>query len=257
MYARIANPKEWECARHEREVRSSLDALNLFGVRQPRPLLLALLRAHRDGVIRVGRLRSAVRAIESYHFITTAVVGVSSTGGISLMYASHARQISTATSAAQVHSSIDTLVNKLHKGLSNRVTFISEFGDAVFYSEERPEKRRLVQYVLTAFQDYSRRGIAFDHSKCNIEHIAPQSDPQPWTADVGNLLWIDEKLNRELGNLPFEQKRPILEAHSHTYDFSDVVDEAEWTQTQVEVRRKRLAEVAYDKIWRVRGGQPA
>lgn len=253
LYARIANPMSWQCAQHERPVRDSLAALNIFGVRQPRPLLLALLRAHRDGVIRLGRLKAVLRAIESYHFISTAVVGVSSTGGISIMYASHARQVSGADSASQVHQSIDALIAKLKSGVSNRATFISEFGEAVCYSTERPEKRRLVRYVLRNMHDCAMPGHALDHEKCNIEHIGPQSQPANWTADVGNLLWVDATLNERLGNKSFGEKRSILSDFLNSYDVGFVINQSEWGARQVAERRELLAAMAYDKVWKISG----
>ena len=245
-------PRSGDCVNYETDIRSSLDALNLFGVRQPRTLLLALLRAYRDGVIKAARLRKALRAIESYHFITTAVVGVSSTGGISVMYASHARQISTATSAAQVHTSIDVLVNKLHKVLSNRDTFLSEFGDALFYSQERPEKRRLVQYALRMFMitlGRDSRSTILSAILSTLRLSRTRLVGLPTLATSFGSTRSDQKF----GSLSFELKRPILEAHSQTYDFSDIVAEDEWGQEQVDARRKKLAGLAYDKIWRVLG----
>ncbi|MGL5826007.1 MAG: GmrSD restriction endonuclease domain-containing protein [Nocardioides sp.] len=254
LYSRLAAPQRWQCQKFETPLQRSLLALGIFGVRQPRPVLLALMKAYRDGVIKFGRLRTAVRAIESYHYISTAVVGVSSTGGISMMYAFHAREISAATAAnnaAGVHASIDVLVAKLHGGVSSRATFLSEFDKALQYSSERPEARRLVQYTLSAIHDYAVSGTAIDHSRCNIEHVGPQADPQPWTASIGNLLWVDEELNAELGSLAFDQKKPILAKRSQSYDFSDVLSATEWTGSEVEERAHRLAELAYDKVWRI------
>lgn len=251
LYARIANPDGWACQRYEKPARASLIALNTFGVRQPRPLLLALLKAHRNGSLRIGRLKSVLRAIESYHYITTAVVGVSSTGGISMMYAAHAREISAAKKPADIHASIDLLVRKLKDRRSNRDTFISEFGTALFYSNDRPEVKRLVQYTLRELHDHSVSGTAFDHGRCNIEHLNSQSDPKPWTADIGNLFWLDEKLNDELGNKDFFNKQKLLERRKNNYDLADVLIATEWGQDQVNARTTRLAELAYDKVWRI------
>ena len=208
LYARIANPRGWHCTSFEIDIRNSLEALNTFGVRQPRPLLLALPRLSQQKQSRqhdCGR-RSALSSPDD--FITTAVVGVSSTGGISVMYARYARQISAAATSQDAHKAIEALINKLHKGLSNRDTFISEFGDALFYSQDKPEKRRLVQYALRNLHDHQRKGYAFDHSKCNIEHISPESEPVPWMSDIGNLLWVDEKLNQKAWESEFSGKAP-------------------------------------------------
>jgi uncharacterized protein with ParB-like and HNH nuclease domain len=251
LYARIAYPDGWQCSRYERGAKESLKALNLFSVRQPRPLLLALLRAYRDGSIRVGRLKSALRAIESYHFISTAVVGVSSTGGVSMMYAAHAREISAATNSKTIHLSIDALVKKLKERVSGRDTFLSEFGEALYYSGERTEAKRLVQYALKELHEFSIKGTAFDHDRCNIEHIGSQSDPKSWTADIGNLLWVDEKLNEELGSKDFDSKKEILSRRRSSYDVADILAADNWGEMEVSTRSQRLAELSYDKVWKI------
>jgi hypothetical protein len=251
LYARIANPDGWACHKYERPAKTSLAALNMFGVRQPRPLLLALLRAYRDGNLKVGRLKAVLRAVESYHYISTAIVGVSSTGGVSMMYAAHARDISNAKKPKEIHDSVDALVKKLKHGVSSRDTFISEFGNALFYSTERPEAKRLVQYTLRALQDHTMKGVAFDHDRCNIEHLNSQSDPKPWTAEIGNLLWVDEKLNEQLGSKDFKAKQEILESKKSVYDVGDVLSATDWGAEEVAARTLRLAQLAYDKVWRI------
>jgi hypothetical protein len=254
IYAKIANPTGWKCKNFERPLRNSLLGLGIFGVRQPRPVILAMMRAYHQGVIKFARLRTAVRAIEAYHYISTAVVGVSSTGGVSMMYALHAREISAAAAAGKkktVHDSIDALTAKLHKSLSSRETFISEFGRALRYSNEEPEARRLVQYTLMALHDSEVKGTALDHARCNIEHLHPQSEPTPWMASIGNLVWVDEVLNHQLGTLPFDQKKPVLEKRAQSYDFADILKADEWRKVEVDARAVRLAEVAYDKVWKV------
>src|SRR5438093_1124062 len=57
LYARIANPGAWRCSRHQRPLQESLIALNIFGVRQPRPLLLSVLRAVEDGSLPLARAK--------------------------------------------------------------------------------------------------------------------------------------------------------------------------------------------------------
>lgn len=254
LYARIANPLGWACKRHERPLKSSLIGLSIFAVRQPRPVILALMRAYEQGVIRFARLRKAVRAIEAYHYVSTAIVGVSSTGGISMMYAAHAREISMATQARKpndVHAAIDALTKKLHKGLSGRDTFVSEFGRVLRYSSEEPEARRLVQYTLKELHDATVTGTALDHEQCNIEHLSPQAHAEPWMASIGNLVWIDQKLNQALGALPFDAKKPILAKRAQSYDFADILAADVWDEDEVSARAVRLAGLAYDKVWTV------
>lgn len=251
LYARVANPAGWQCLPFERPLKDSLIALNTFGVRQPRPTILAAFRALKESKIKFAKLRALVRAMESYHYITTAIVGVSSTGGISMMYASHAREISAATTSTAVHKAIDSLITKLGKGISSRETFVSEFPRALRYSEDATDSKRLVQYTLRKLHDAASSGWAIDHAKCNIEHIAPQSEPGAWRAEIGNLLWVDSELNTQLGTKPFGEKKALLDNKKQAYSVSDILAADTWDEAQVAARSRRLAELAYDSVWKV------
>lgn len=249
LYSRIANPTGWNCVRSERPVREALEALNTFGVRQPRPLLLALLRAYSQRKISFRRLRSTIAAIESYHFITTAVVGASSTGGVSMMYAAHAKDVSTASSSEAIYSSLDELIRKLRGSLSLRETFITEFCNTVAYTEVRSKDKRLVQYILQRMHKVLRPNVPLDPGQCNIEHIAPQSLGEPWVGGIGNLAWIDERLNGALDSKTFAEKVNIMRPFAQVYGLDDVIVQSEWTGEQVAARARVLAEQAFDSVW--------
>lgn len=250
LYARIANPSDWNCSREERGIRESLSALEIFTVRQPRPLLLALLRAHASGVIRLRKLRQAMTAIEHFHFITTAVVGVSSTGGQSQMYASYARQISKAPGTQEAALIIDELVLRLQKAISARATFEAEFAQSLQYTEKAPRSKRLVQYALRKMHDASNLHNALDHTKCNIEHVAPQRSGQPWVGMMGNLLWLDETVNSQLADLEFAEKKAVLTSYSDLYKVDNIIDQDAWGEPEVVARTSILATIAYDQVWK-------
>ncbi|MFJ3406584.1 DUF262 domain-containing protein [Promicromonospora sp. NPDC090134] len=249
LYARIANPNGWSCLAEELGVKESLVALEIFAVRQPRPLLLALLRAHTRGVIKLKKLRQAMTAVENFHFITTAVVGASSTGGQSQMYARYAREVSAAADPQTAGLIVDKLVEQLRKGISTRATFEAEFARVLQFTEKSSRTKRLVQYTLRKMHDAAGLHTAIDHAKCNIEHVAPQSGGQPWVGMMGNLLWLDQKVNSEMDSLPFEKKRDILANYSKMFDVADIAIEPTWGQHQVQARTARLATRAYDKVW--------
>jgi uncharacterized protein with ParB-like and HNH nuclease domain len=99
LYRTISEPtaplRPWK--REELSVRESLEALSMFGVTQPLPMLLSLIRAYERKDIKLAGLKQAVKAIEDFHFAFTAVASQPSSGGISSMYALHARQLAAAS----------------------------------------------------------------------------------------------------------------------------------------------------------------
>lgn len=253
LYARIANPSAWTASRHQRPLKDSLTALNVFGVQQPRPLILALLRALERRDIQLARAKKTLTAIENFHFATTAIVGVSSTGGISEMYAKHARELTAAPNSTARTATLSQLVSKLAHRMPNRETFVSQFVE-LRYSRDESSQRRLIAYTLRRLHDHVRSGVPFDHEVCSIEHLSSQSDLEEWMPTIGNLLWVSETLNQRLGNKSFETKQSILEDFSTIYDIEDVLEASTWTSEEVEARARRLAGLAYDNVWKIRTG---
>lgn len=72
----------------ERIAERSLQALALFGIVQPDPLLLSLMRA-RTGIpkLKASQFNKTLEVIERFHFQYTIVSQLSSSGGVSEMYA--------------------------------------------------------------------------------------------------------------------------------------------------------------------------
>ena len=256
LYVRLADPESWVNRRTEyRSMRRSLSALNMFGVSQPRPLLLSVMRALEARQIKPGQARRVMHAIESFHFIGTAIVGVSSTGGISEMYAKHARELANSRTDQARARTLNELVGKLADSsrLPGKDTFVSEFIRVLHYSEGDPGRKALVRYTLQRIHDTVAPGSAIDHQKCSIEHIAPQSSGAPWLSEIGNLLWIDDTLNNKLGDKSFEQKLSVLRRFAVTYDLTMIADRSKWSENEVRVRSAYLADLAYNRVWRVRG----
>lgn len=98
-YRRIVDPDgtTWTIERHA--VRNSLRALRLMRLAQPMPFVLALMRAYDNRQVRLKSVVSTLQVIERFHFQVNAISTKSSSGGISEMYASHARQLTWATNA--------------------------------------------------------------------------------------------------------------------------------------------------------------
>jgi hypothetical protein len=249
-YIKIVNPKAWNCLDFERPARTSLESFSIFSVSQPRPFLLALLKSYEENEIRYKSLSRALNAIECYHYITTAVVGVSSTGGVSQMYASHARELTNAPSQSQRAAAIDGLIAKLRDKMPSREQFIAAFPENLRFSEDEPSQKRLVQYTLRRLYDTAKPHVGIDHAKFNIEHIEVQSGGNSWAAGIGNLLWIDAKLNHTLGSLPFAKKREIYAKNSQMLDVEDIIQLETWGEKEAKARAVRLAEFGYDVAWK-------
>jgi hypothetical protein len=251
LYRAISEPsaplRKWK--KEERPVRDSLEALALFGVTQPLPMLLALMRSYERKEIRLPALKRAIKAIEDFHFTFTAVASQPSSGGISSMYALHARNLTAAKNPDKRQVEIKALIDKLRDKRPSRELFIAGFQD-LRASELYSQDKRLVTYILRRFHS-DCDGTPVDPDAMNIEHIANQTKAKDHdlVAMVGNLMYVGHELNSALGDKSFAEKKAILQTAPAVWVDDFVLDGEEWGRDQILERTYELAGQAYDELW--------
>lgn len=80
-------------SQHELGIRDALRAMSTFRVKQQLPMVLSVIREYDAKRIRRQHAEDILRSIENFHFCFTAVTSQRSSGGISFMYALHARDL--------------------------------------------------------------------------------------------------------------------------------------------------------------------
>jgi len=255
IYRQIYEPayKKWK--KEDLEMRDSLEAMNLFRVRQQLPLVLAVMRHYEDGTLKSQKVKDVLSAIEKFHFVFTAVASQRSSGGISLMYASAAKNLHEASNVPDKAAVLDSL----HKKLKAKRPLYAEF-EARFlelrYSSKFTKQRNLLRYLLARICQWNCSGAPLDMDKLTIEHIAPEnplgetvlSDEQ--IASVGNLIVIDQELNNKLSNKEFSNKKKLLQS-SNVYIDPEITQARTWGAKEIEQRSRFLADQAYKVIWRL------
>ena len=212
LYRAISEPlsplRTWK--REEMPARSSLEALAIFGVTQPLPMLLSLMRAYEAGGIKLPKLKAALAAIERFHFAFTAVASQPSSGGISSMYALHARELTAASDQQAKADVIAELSAKLREKRPPREIFVAGFME-LRASELYSQQKALVTYILRRFHAEHVGGPLPAFDAMGIEHLAPQGDAgdPDLVAMVGNLLYVDDGLNEGLGRRASPPSRPF------------------------------------------------
>lgn len=240
---------------NEKRVAASLRAIRVFRVSQPTPALLSLVRAYKDGKIKLSKLIEAVEAIERFHFAFTAVTSSRSSGGISGMYSSFARRLYEAEDSNQASIEIRVFTQKLRERRPSLEEFKLGFRDIVFTNTTTKQKP-LVKYVLRKFAEENQFKFAVDWDELTIEHVAPQSliGTEPWgegvVGQLGNLFLLDPKKNGELANKEFAEKKRLLSEGQ--YSAPRAVSEASvWDPAAVESHTDAMALAGYTKIWKI------
>ena len=142
MYRGISEPSAATWSKQQREIRESLEALALFGVRQPLPMVLSLMKEYQAGGIKLKLLRTALRAIEDSYYAATAIASLPSSGGVSSMYARHARDLKAATMSQLKADAVKELIAKLRAGRPTLDQFSAGFM-LLKASEQFTQQRKL------------------------------------------------------------------------------------------------------------------
>ena len=257
LYRSLVDPDStsWPIERHD--IRDALRGLRVMRLAQPMPFILALMRAYAARDLKKQAVVKTLQVVENYHFQVTAISTKSSSGGVSEMYASHARQLTEATADADRRNQLRMLTSKLVERSPSREDFVEAFVGRLVFADEYTRDKALVRYVLERMHKHSHPIPAADYSKFSIEHLRPQSrirsaEDLATVGGIGNLLLVDDSLNAELGSKSFSAKRRILESHSARYDIDDVLNVARWGKREMSDRARRLAGLAFDEIWPMR-----
>jgi hypothetical protein len=256
IYRQLYEPSYRKWQFEEQGVKESLAALALFRVTQPLPLLISLLREYDQGRLKMKRLEEVLRAVESFHFLFTALAAKSSSGGISAMYALHARELQAANTPEDKVKGLQELRRKLRE----RRPTLEEVSAAVAslrYSTEFTQDKRVVRYLLEGIYRKQVPDAPIDFSRMTIEHLAPESTDGSWNcsddlvASIGNLFLLPEDLNGQLANKSLAKKVSILTKQKGVWVDPEITQATVWDDEAIEARTRRLAELAFKSVWKI------
>jgi len=254
IYRYIHEPSSRTWKNGEFPIRDSLQAMNLFRIKQQLPMVLSVMRQYEDGSLKTKHVRSILSAIENFHFVFTAIASQRSSGGISFMYALAARDLYKAIGLeAKVKCLVDFQKNKLAAKRPRYAEFEPSFIE-LRYSSQMTKQKNLVKYVLTKIYQANSMGLPIDPQQATIEHLSPESPAKgaalspEQLASIGNLILVNESLNNQLANKTFSEKVQILKSAKVWVD-PIILGASAWGPVEIDKRTKLLAEEAYDKVW--------
>ncbi len=252
-YLALFNPETgWE--KGQVEIVRSLQAMRTFRITQHTPGVLSLVRANKRNLISDKSLKRALKAIENFHFLFTAVTSSRSSGGISSMYSSFGRKLFETDSSNAAGLVISDLIEKLKERKPSLSEFVAAF-ELIIYTNSHTKQSALVRYILQKLAAHEGLAYADDLSVLTIEHIYPQSKmSERWSNEVvgslGNLILLTAKDNRDLGDREFHEKIKSLNNLGASVP-KFVLGAHEWTPDVVQSRTRQMAEIAYNEIWKI------
>jgi len=253
-YVSIFNPDQgWK--KDQVEIIDSLKAMRIFKISQHTPGVLSLVRANKSGLISDKTLKRALKAIEDFHFLFTAVTSSRSSGGISAMYSSFGRKIFEAKDSNEAGLVINEFIEKLNERKPSMAEFLAGF-EQISYTNTNTKQSSLVRYTLQKLASSQKLAFSDDAANLTIEHIFPQAKMDAdWNADIvgsfGNLILLTKRDNGDLEDGNFEEKIKVLKTLNGSVP-QDVLDAPDWTKERVQNRTNNLAETAYLRVWSIK-----
>jgi len=126
----------------------------------------------------------------------------------------------------------------------------------VVYTNSNSKQKNLVRYILEKFSLHYSYKYPVDFDELTIEHLCPQNKigTDEWTESsigcLGNLIFLDQKMNGKLDTKEFLEKKHILTEES--YSLSNFIkDSNDWSPSKVFEHADSMAEVAYNEIWKI------
>ena len=227
-------------------IRKSVDTMNLLQPVPARPLMLSIaykfIPKEAEKAFRLF-VRWTVRLL---------IVGGGRSGAVEESYAACAVKVveGKITTAKEIFTEMKRII-------PNDAVFEEEFAKA------RVSKTFLARYYLRALELYKKRQpdpewVPNESTVINLEHVLPQNPGVGWsnidvdTADayykrLGNMALMQATKNSIIGNSKFSDKQAALKASTY-FLTKEIGEESSWTQSEIDGRQKRLAQLAV-KTW--------
>ncbi len=232
------------------EQRKHIAELAMYNVRQPYSLLLAARRSLND--VEFTRVLRAC-AIVSFRY---NVIGNLATNEQERVYNSVAEKI-----AKKELTTATDIMRALRLVYSSDAQFRSAFAEKQIRTTTA-RNRQVVRYILFEIErQVSTHAFDCTNDKYNIEHVLPEHPGEIWTAftddqfdrcvyRIGNMTLLAAGPNRDLGNVPYAEKKTIYDQCEFEITRRIAADNDEWTPERIANRQQWLANQA-TAIWRI------
>lgn len=249
-YSALINTEHEFWSKYDPKVRECVSTLNLLGMTQIRPLLLAILER-----FDVGNVKKAFEKLEAVA-VRFQIVGGVGGGTLERIYSETAKSVSE----TKLTTSEDVI--KAFTTLPVDSAFEQAFAVATI------SKQNLARYYLRcleegmASEEGNEKVPNKDTGRVNLEHVLPLALTAQWqaiwTADdarafqrrLGNLTLMSAKSNSTVGNEGFAEKKSLYKK-SAFFLTKSLGDYEQWDKTAVENRQREMAKIAV-RMWSVK-----
>lgn len=248
IYSALINTEHEFWTDYDYKVSEAVAILNLLGMTQIRPLLLAILNKFDK-----KNISSIFKKLVSVA-VRFQIVGGVGGGTLERLYADTAKSIS------------EGKITKTSEVISAFKNIPSDSAFKAGFSIVSISKQKIARYYLRALEDNiisagSEKVPSVDTDRVNLEHVLPSSTTSEWDAlfkmdeirayqnRLGNLCLLSSRLNSTIGNNSFSEKCEIYKKSSFHWTTS-ISAEVVWDKQAIETRQQKMADLAVT-IWSI------
>ncbi len=223
----------------------SLNVLtNYFGIIQVRVALLALFEIKEKSLLTLKELKEIVVKLENFHFAYNAIA-VLPTNKLESLYSNFAISLRRCADKAQVRSIVANLMSEIDNLYPSYQEFEDNFVKLTFSKKENPSNVK-TKYTLNKINSYYSNTETFD-DESSIEHVLSESLGDTML-NIGNLIVLEERLNKEADNLNYKNKIEIYKKSSYEWMHKFIEAHDDWDESELVTRAKSLAKLYYSAI---------
>lgn len=242
IYIALQRPED-ELWREKPVIREHLSLLKLFNVRQPIPLLITTY------VVLPQQFERVLKYCTVISFRYNIIAG-SNPNDQERAYNE------TALKILNTHTFDKTLLQDVYP---NDDIFTVDFENKEMKRNTR--NNQIASYIFAKIEyHFHLVEIDWQSGIYSLEHILPENAGTGWEQfdeaayersvnRLGNLTLVEEKLNRNMGNVEFDVKRSILDQSNLGLNKA-IAKNIEWTEESISKRQRELARAA-KTIWRL------
>lgn len=251
LYIKIICPnmEDYENRKQYGYIVESLNYLNnYFNIKQIRVLLLALFDLRNKGTLGNKKFKEILTYLHKFHFAYNALCTKRS-NALEGKYSKFALKLNKTENKEQTNKVIDELIENLDISFPNYMEFEKEF-IKLQYSKKSNSYNMLTKYVLNSIEKYYR-DLDISPVDGSIEHILPEDRNNEYSLNIGNLILLEERINKKVEDKGFEEK---IEVYSESaYKCIEIFREEykntiSWNNSLIEERAKKISLFYYRNI---------
>lgn len=254
IYKKICDPEDIDWSKENYKfVYFPLTALKTFNVKMARPIILTLFEVFFNKKIRQADLIIALKIIEDFTFLFTAICSLRP-AGVENIYSAISKKLHSSNNRTNSKLLVQELAEKLNNKKPSLDVFQAKLNNIVL-TKEKTKDKPLIKYMFKRYETHLRGNYELIAHDLSIEHINPRCNTISLHGTIGNLLPLSLDTNNNLDRETFSIKIEAYKKSNYqvTKSFALMHDgKAEWTTDDIKDENIRISQLFYNDIWKIK-----